>query len=192
MTARTDSALVIRRQAFHSILADEPVDAASIGRATGENEQAVAGTLERLAAKGAARLDAERRVVGIGGVSLEPSRHRMRLGEKDLYTWCAIDAVGIPAALERDAEVRTSCPHCSADIVITIEAGRARSDLDPLFFLPTIDFENVYEEFCPLINAFCVREHLGAWQAANGNVPGRTLTLAEVARLGAEWWGWAR
>lgn len=34
------------------------------------------------------------------------TRHRLILDGQGLYTWCAIDAVGIPAALSLDAQVR--------------------------------------------------------------------------------------
>jgi alkylmercury lyase len=62
-------------------------------------------------------------VVGIYGLSLEMTPHALRLGNHPLFTWCALDAVGIPAGLMADAVVAAACFHCRQDLTIRFQSG---------------------------------------------------------------------
>ena len=83
----------------------------------------VCRTLESLAAKGLVVLAPTGEVVGSAGLSLAPTPHRLRIQGQHLYTWCAEDAIGIPAALGADAEVASACACCGEPIAIEIRAG---------------------------------------------------------------------
>jgi len=56
-------------------------------------------TAALLAARGRAELDDDRRLVGIHGLTLRPGRHTIEHEHVPHFTWCAFDAIGIPAAL---------------------------------------------------------------------------------------------
>jgi hypothetical protein len=114
----------------------------------------------------------------------------MSLSGSWLFTWCAADAVGIPAALGSDAEVETICPHCSAEIAITIRAGVPRADEKLVLWLPTFSCSHVVTQFCPDVNFFCNREHLEAWRSQRGEPEGRSLDAYEAAQLGRQWWAY--
>jgi alkylmercury lyase len=144
-------------------------------------------TLDVLVQRGMAELDGDK-VIGIGGLSLRRTQHRMNLDGKALFTWCAADAVGIPAALGEDTDVITTCPHCS--IAIVLRAGEPAPKADVVLSLPTSSCSHVVTQFCPEVNFFCNGSHLEAWRADRAEEPGQRLTIDEVAELGREWWGY--
>src|SRR5581483_5403579 len=55
--------------------------------------------LAELVGQGRAEVDGAGRVVGVHGLTLRPTRHRFVHRGRPHFTWCAFDAVGIPAAL---------------------------------------------------------------------------------------------
>ena len=72
------------------------------------------------------------RVIGVGGRTLNSTNHELQLPEATMRTWCALDAVGIPAALELDGRIRTSCPYCRQAIDLEFEDGSATQRLASL------------------------------------------------------------
>jgi hypothetical protein len=65
-------------------------------------------------------LDDDRRLVGIHGVTLRPTRHRFMHDGRNQHTLCAYDSIGIPAALRLDATAHTNCPSCGASLAVDI------------------------------------------------------------------------
>lgn len=183
-----EAAAPVGREAFRLLREGRPAEPASIAERTRLTEQQVATTLDRLVERGGARLDDRGRVVAVGGLSLEPTRHRLTLSGVPFHTWCAIDAVGIPAATGEDAVAQTTCPHCGTSIEIVIERGRPQMDQRFVAWLPHREFSSVADDMCPEMNLFCGRRHLDAWRAATGHPAGEALSVEEVARLGREWW----
>jgi hypothetical protein len=62
------------------------------------------------------------RVVGSRGLSWVPTDHRLRIRGHTLYTWCAEDAVGIPAGLGEDASIASHCHLCGAPVNVVCGA----------------------------------------------------------------------
>ena len=67
-----------------------------------------------LARQGRAEVDDHGSIVGIHGLTLRSTRHRFEIDGLARHTWCAFDAVGIPAALGLDAVAHSDCPACGA------------------------------------------------------------------------------
>jgi alkylmercury lyase len=149
------------------------------------------GTLDVLVERGMAILDGAT-LVAIDGLSVRPTPHRLTLGGAEFFTWCAADAIGIPAALEEDSQVATSCPHCSAAISLSIRGGVPTSGGDLVLWLPTSSCTHVVTQFCPDVNFFCNREHLDAWRAGIGEPVGEVLSAEAAAQLGRQWWAYLR
>ena len=63
-------------------------------------------------------------VIGAYGLSLQPTPHVLELSAVRLYTWCAFDAVGIPAGLQENAAVRGQCFHCQQELSVKYDAGQ--------------------------------------------------------------------
>jgi len=179
----------VRRLAFRILRRGEVAGPAAIAQGANLLVEEVDEALRSLASGGRVELDADGRVVGSAGLTLLPTPHRLTLGGVPLHTWCAIDAIGIPAALAEDALATTSCPRCGRELRIEFERGRRASEPGFVAWLPTDPCSNVREELCPQANLFCDEWHLGSWRAGAGGPRGKVLSLSQVESLGQEWWG---
>lgn len=108
--------LRVGRTATHGLLADR----------TGLAAEVVEHELTTWEAQGLIVREAQG-VVGICGLSLVETPHALCLDGQPLFTWCALDAVGIPAGLGANATVRAQCFSCRQDIAIMFQAGRVQA-----------------------------------------------------------------
>lgn len=63
--------------------------------------------IETLLRTGRVEVDDDGVLVGIHGLVTRPTRHRIDLDGGVVHTWCALDAIGIPAALGINASAVT-------------------------------------------------------------------------------------
>lgn len=178
----------VRRLAFRTLRRGEVASPAAIAESAGLSVGEVDDALQSLASGGQVELDEDGRVVGSAGLTLLPTPHRLTLAGVPLHTWCAIDAIGIPAALGQDALATTSCPRCGRELRIEFERGRPASEPGFVAWLPTDPCSNVREELCAQANLFCDEEHLRSWRAGSGDPRGEVLSLSQVEALGRESW----
>lgn len=169
--------------AFEAIAAGRPLPLAEAQVALGMTREDVRELIERMAGQGRLTLDERREaIVAAGGLSLIPSRHRLLLNGRQLYTWCALDAVGIPAGLRADARVESRCAACGAPIWLEIEAGELRSashpDLSLSLVAPDLS-RSLRDGVCAEIGFYCCRA--GDEAEARG-----LLSLAAAVQLGRE------
>ena len=177
------------RAAFARLRADRaPATPAELAGDTRLDVADVRDALDSLVETGTATLDADGAVTAVGGLSVLPAAHQLLLGGDPFWTWCAFDAVGIPAALRVDAVARTRCGHCGTRLDLTITDGRPPGGSPVVGWLPAQTCANVQADFCPQANLFCDTTHLAAWRTAAGDPPGRDATLTELADLGAQVW----
>lgn len=187
----SDASDVIGRQAFRSLLAyAEPLSIARIAEYAGVTDVEASSGLDALRRVGRVEFDDAGRLVGIFGLSLAPSKHRMELSGKTFFTWCAWDAVGIPAALGESATVTDECGHCGRELLLEVQNGRP-PDLPIVVSWQPAPCESVKEQFCPTVNFFCNRHHLTNWAPAGYPIDA-FLTLEQAAEEGVKTWGWAR
>jgi len=73
------------------------------------------GTLERGVNSG--------ELVGARGLSLAKTPQRLAIDGRRLYAFCAVDAVGIPAAIRVDARVESLCHVCGARVSLALSGG---------------------------------------------------------------------
>ena len=66
-----------------------------------------------------AELDESGRLVG-NVLTLNPTPHHMNVDGKQLYAWCALDTLFLPAFLGRTAEVSSTCPATGEAIELTV------------------------------------------------------------------------
>lgn len=181
---------VVLRSAFLALLqTGDVVTSDQIANTTGLPESRVRAALQVLVAAGRVELDHLGQVVGAGGLFLIPTKHRLYLREKQFHTWCAEDAVGIPAALRESARVTSICDYCHAAIELNIIGGVV-PDLPPVISWPSGSCDSVREDFCPTVNFFCSQGH---FTASLGDTPGvSSLSLKDADELGRTMWSWAR
>jgi alkylmercury lyase len=117
--------LAIRKAAFKAILDGEPITPDGLLGSTGFAPEKTHALLEGLAKRGLIVIESDSgRIVGSWGLSFVPTDHRLRIRKRTLYTWCAEDAVGIPAALAEDASILSRCHECGVSVNIEMAAGR--------------------------------------------------------------------
>ncbi len=127
-------------------------------------------------------------VIGVAGLTLTPTAHQLELPAVSRYTWCALDAVGIPVALEFDASVTTSCAHCGTELAVAVGSGTVTADNPVMLFCPTGGCDNVRADFCAAANLFCGPGHLSAWRETNPESEGAELDLEATVELGRAMW----
>jgi alkylmercury lyase len=183
------SGLALRRGSFRAVLDGEARALDDLAREAGASADEAA----ELARRDLVLLDGAGRVVGAAGLSLEPIRqHRLSVRGRVFWTWCAIDAVGIPSALGEDAEVETTCHHCAAPVRLRFREGVVAEASHPdarLWNADHVPGRSMARGTCGLMNLFCSAGHLDAWRAANPEARGAALDLDASAALGRQWWG---
>lgn len=171
-----------------SLLDGAPLAAAEIAELSGLPLTDIEGGIHALISAGRIDLD-EERVVGVGGLTLNTTVHALRLPNAEMHTWCALDAVGIPAALGLTATVETRCAQCDERIAVDVADGAATAAGHIVLFCPTGQCDNVRADFCSAANLFCSSAHLSDWRAANPSAIGEELDLNATAELGHAMWG---
>jgi alkylmercury lyase len=179
----------LRIVAFRELFEGRAPTLAQLAARLGLDEAQAAEVLDRLAERGLVVVEGQR-VIGSLGLSLRSTRHRVELADRVLHTWCAYDAVGLPAALGRDATTVTSCPQCRRVLRLELASGQPPPGSAVVGWWPDrSSCTNVVGQFCPYANLFCDHGHLARWRAAAGQPAGEILDLGELARRGRDNWG---
>lgn len=151
-----------------------------------EQAEAAREAATALARAGRCEVDRGGRLIGIHGLSLRPTRHAFVHDGRRHHTWCAFDAVGIPAALAIDATVQTDCPNCQRQLKVTVTGGIPVAGQPLALWLPRPPTSNLMAEFCAAADLYCSVEHLG--QEVGAAASGRHLDLDGAAVLGRHTW----
>jgi hypothetical protein len=139
-------------------------------------------------------VDEPGRVVAAHGLSAVPARqHRLTLRGRSFWTWCAIDALGIPAGLGEDAVAETTCQLCGTAVRVEFKAGKVVNASHPaarVWEAERLEGRGTAgPPHCALMNLFCSAEHLAEWRAAHPREQGRERDLDAVGELGRAEWG---
>jgi alkylmercury lyase len=111
----------VSRHAFLRLLEGRGAALSEVGGALGLSAEAVAAAVRGLRERGTLLVDDETgTIVGARGLTLRPTRHALAMSGRRFYAFCAIDAIGIPAALGADARVASGCHGCGAPVALTL------------------------------------------------------------------------
>lgn len=117
----------LRLAAFYSILEGKAASANDLALQCGLALSQAQQCIEEIADQGILVINKQRAVVGSHGLSLIPTDHSLIINGHNLFTWCAADAVGIPAALGVHATIISKCFQCNEPIEITMSGGEILS-----------------------------------------------------------------
>jgi alkylmercury lyase len=145
-----------------------------------------AATVEAFVQGGRLELDDQGVVVGVHGLTARPTAHRIEHAGGEVHTWCALDAIGIPAALALDAVAVTACPACGAVLQVPLRGGVPADDGEMRLWLPGGECAHLVEDFCWHANLYCTAEH-AASKVATGT-PGWAVTVTDAAAIGRVDW----
>ncbi|MCA1847314.1 MAG: alkylmercury lyase family protein, partial [Actinobacteria bacterium] len=136
--------------------------------------------------RGRAEIDGQGRVVGVHGLTLTETRHGFVHGGRLHRTWCAFDSIGIPAAMNIDAEARTTCPACGRALHVPIRGGDPEVS-DVALWLPSPTIGHLMADFCAVADLYCGRSHLEQ-RIDTAQHGGEVLDLPGAAALGRAVW----
>jgi alkylmercury lyase len=172
--------------ALYRLLAEgSPVDAAALAERTTMSTPHAAQRLDRWPE---VFRDGQGRVVAFGGLSLAKTTHRLEIGGRQLYTWCAWDTLFLPELLGRTASVTSECPMSGEPVELTVtSAGVER--VAPTGAVLSMRAPTDRCAGDDLIVRFCQHVHfLASQQAAEQWLTGRDdafmLTIDEGFELG--------
>lgn len=122
------------------------------------------------------------------GLSLIPTPHRFQVNGRNLFTWCALDALMYPVALQQTAQVESLCPVTGFAVRLTV-APTGVTFLEPAGAVVSIVLP-AQAGCCNIRNAFCNQVHFitspqaaDTWRSIH---PEATIVSVEEAwRLGS-------
>jgi hypothetical protein len=143
--------------------------------------------LARLLAADVIRLTASGRIEVAYPFSALPTRHRVRLADGgEVYSMCAVDALGIAFMLDTDEVIESSDPVNGNPITIIVEGGEpiGQPTTAVVFVGVRSGSGPSADTCCDYLNFFTDRPSAQAWADLNPHVVGGILELSEAARLG--------
>ncbi|MFI1865465.1 organomercurial lyase [Streptomyces jumonjinensis] len=162
----------------------EPV-AAQAGRTAGE-------VLAELAAEDFLTLDEAGRVRAAYPFSAVPTRHRVRIADGvEVWSMCAIDALGIPAMLDADAVISSTDPVTGEPVTVTIRDGKTVWEPQEavVFVGQRPGGGPAATACCDALNFFTSDATARSWTAGHPGIPGLILGQAQAGQIAAQTFG---
>lgn len=179
---------VVRRLAIAGFVALWRGEPAVPGELVDADPAVLEAALDHLRIRGRVEFSEEGHVVAVHGLSRRPTVHRIAHAGGEVNTWCALDAIGIPAALGIDAVALTRCPVCEATMTVTFSGGVPSPLAGFVLWYPEIPgCGHLVDDFCSGANLFCSIEHLLRWVGDRLSA-GRAMTIDEAVEIGREAW----
>ena len=126
-------------------------------------------------------------VTGYGGLTIQPTPHRIRLGRIAVYGWCAWDTLFLPELLAQRVRVESKCPMSGEAIGLDVSpegvaAGGRQLKVSFVAPDPQKAAQDIVKSFCRFVHFFASEEAGAHWLAQH---PGAVLaTLEEAWALG--------
>ena len=149
-------ALTLYRLLAESGPVSTEVLARASGVATAEAESMLAGW------PGVYR-DDKGRIIGYGGLTTAETKHRLRLGDKTRYSWCAWDTLFIPPLLNMSAQVESICPATQQRVALTVHPDGIEPGGEPPFISLVAPEPTAAAD---IVSHFCCHVHFFASDAA--------------------------
>lgn len=175
----------VRSAAFRTLLHEgRRVSVDDLMASTGLGRGTIEETVRWFEGGGFARHDSEARLVGIAGLTVTPTYHSIEGSFGVRWTWCALDAVGIVAAVG-DGTIRSQAGRHPIELVIR---DSFVADSEVVVFLPDgYGTTSVVDEWCPDVNFHPTRSAAESWQTRTG-VAGNVVDIDELAAAAAPRW----
>jgi hypothetical protein len=139
--------LTVRAAAFRLLLdKGQPVAVTSVAEAAGVDVATTIAVLEGFAQTGNVSIAGDQ-VIGIAGLSVEPTRHRVELAAGRRLTWCALDAVGIVGAIG-DGVIHSETADRAVEL--RVADGKLESTDLAMFVAEGYGLTSAVDQWCPL------------------------------------------
>lgn len=118
-------------------------------------------------------------------LTLRETAHAFEVGGHRLYTWCAFDALFIPALIERTAHVVSTCAATRERVSLTVTPSQIETmqpaDVAVSLIWPQQDTPNIRDAFCRHVRFFASMAEARHWAdapAATSFAPARAVFAA--------------
>lgn len=135
--------------------------------------------------------DRDGNIVGILGLSQRAHPHRFEVKDRVLSTWCAWDALFLPALLRQSATVESSCPVTKERIRLRITPKKVEhvspSDCVVTIAVPATSpeaVEEIWASFCHFVLFFASEDAASRW-ASKRRQDLRILSVEDAYKLGS-------
>ncbi|MEU4064175.1 organomercurial lyase [Streptomyces wedmorensis] len=152
----------------------------------------VADILAELDAEDFLALDTEGRVRAAYPFSAVETPHRVKLGNGvEVWSMCAIDALGIAAMLDQDIQVTSADPVSGHPVAVSFISGSARWEpAGAVVFVGRRPGQGPAADVCcDALNFFADRSTAETWARRHPDVPGRITGQAAAVALAAQTFG---
>lgn len=145
------------------------------------------GRMKTLHHRGHIQLDYERFIVGAGGLSSVPTRHKISIDGRRFWAWCAFDVIGIFGGLQASGFARSIDPATKDSLVLNFVKG-VPQDMGLKVFMADVPTRgSVCCDWCSEVNFFHSNSPAGAWIQAN-DVSGSLISVANLVAVAREAW----
>ena len=149
--------------------AGHPVSPAALAQAVDRPEREVT---ERLDQWPNIERDERRRVVGFSGLTLRATGHGLRVGDRQLYAWCAWDTLFLPSLLDETAHVSSKCAVTGANVELAVSPREVQStspgELYVTFPAPAgLDTRNIRRSFCCHVMFLAGADAARSWEGTH-------------------------
>ena len=164
----------------------KPVAVSELVEATSYTNQKIE-ELIALIPSSAYKRQADGAFTGFIGLSINKTAHEFAIADRFLYTWCVFDALFLPALMQTDALLTTTCPATEHEIKILISPGGATSVTppNPVMSIIAPDHEACCSDlrgaFCNHVNFFVDQSSYSKWNKRSD--AGDALSLEEALAL---------
>ncbi|MFD5193194.1 alkylmercury lyase family protein [Streptomyces sp. NPDC058357] len=148
--------------------------------------------LAELAREDFLTLDGEGNIRAAYPFSAIPTRHRVRLTSGvEMWSMCAIDALGIPAMLGQEAVISSTDPVTGAPITVTSTTGTLQWEpaTAVVFVGQRPGGGPAASACCDALNFFTDPDNARTWTSQHPDVPGRVVDQAHAERIGQQTFG---
>lgn len=168
--------------------APTPADLAEVAARGGADPVAA---LRRLAGNDLIAVDDAGRLIAAYPFSPTPTPHIVNLDGVRVYAMCAIDALGIPAMLARDATITSADPQTGQPVAVTVTAGHASFDphQSVVVYAASGSSGRSVDTCCSTINFFANTASAQTWIGSHPSLAATVLNQQDAIALGRNIFG---
>jgi alkylmercury lyase len=182
-TVFTGEAAVLSRQILQLLAEGQPVTPERLAAIAGQPVEFIRTTFAALQKCGC-EFNEQGALIG-DALTLTPTRHRFRVKNHDLYAWCALDTLFLPALINQTAEITSTCPQTGAVIHLTVSPDGIEAVSPPETALSIVFTSGctsgINGSFCGQIHFFVSREAAVEW--VDGRTDFAVLSVIEAFEL---------
>ncbi len=182
-TIFTGESALFSRQILQLLAEGQPVTPERLAKVSGQPVEFIRTTFAALQNCGC-EFNEQGALIG-DALTLTPTRHHFRVKDHNLYAWCALDTLFLPALINQTAEITSTCPQTGAAIHLTVSPTSIEAVSPPEAALSIVFTSGctsgINGTFCGQIHYFASHEAAAQW--VDGRADFAVLSAGEGFKL---------